>query len=157
MRNVFLIVLLAASVIVNAQSTEREVISSGGDFYSNSAGQLSITLGETVITTLSNGTNELTQGFQQTKTTIIGIEDYQTDFEMNVFPNPVSEFITIKIGEFKENIALSILTVEGKIILNKTVDNLVTSLNMGGFSKGNYLLNVTENNKIIKTYKIIKQ
>ena len=49
------------------------------------------------------------------------------------------------------------IKVEGKIILNKTVEDLVTSLNMGGFSKGNYLLNVTENNKIIKTYKIIKQ
>jgi len=149
--------LLIVSVTSNAQTIEREVVSSNGNFYSNSAGQLSTTLGEPVISTVNNGTNELTQGFQQTKITVTGIEDYQTEFNMNVYPNPVSEQVTIEIKEIKEAISFSIYTTEGKLIMTSKLTELQTKLNIEGFAKGNYFLNITEQNKIIKTYKIIKQ
>ena len=157
MKYIYLLMLLIVSVTSNAQTIEREVVSSNGNFYSNSAGQLSTTLGEPVISTVNNGTNELTQGFQQTKITVTGIEDYQTEFNMNVYPNPVSEQVTIEIKEIKEAISFSIYTTEGKLIMTSKLTELQTKLNIEGFAKGNYFLNITEQNKIIKTYKIIKQ
>jgi len=47
--------------LVSAQ----QVISSGGDYFSNSVGSISQTIGETVIDTYSTSSNILTQGFQQ--------------------------------------------------------------------------------------------
>jgi len=157
MKKIITLILLFVTVSVGAQTIEREVISANGEFYSNSAGQLSTTLGEPVISTVSNGTNTLTQGFQQTKITITGIEDFQTNFEIHVYPNPVSSFITVKMDELKENISLSIYTVEGKVLLINPLIGSETKLNIESFAKGNYFLNILKDNNIIKTYQIIKQ
>jgi Secretion system C-terminal sorting domain len=157
MRNLFALVLITTTFIINAQTIEREVVSANGEFYSNSAGQISTTLGEPIIATTNNGANTLTQGFQQTKITVTSVEDFKLDFVMNVYPNPVSSFVTIKMDALKENIHLSIYTIEGKELLNNQLTELETKLNIESFAKGNYFLNITENNNIIKTYKIIKQ
>ncbi len=157
MKNIVSLFLIITTLTITAQTTEREVVSANGNFYANSAGQLSTTLGEPVISTTTNGTNTLTQGFQQTQITVTGIEDLQTDFEMNIYPNPVSNFITIKIKELKENILLTIYTVEGKVVINRPLTVTETKLDVGSFAKGNYFLNVTQQNEIIKTYKIVKQ
>ncbi|NQX97491.1 MAG: T9SS type A sorting domain-containing protein [Flavobacteriales bacterium] len=157
MRNILLIILFTISIISVGQTIEREVISSNGNFYSNSAGQLSTTLGEIIISTVSSSINTLTQGFHQTQITVTNIKDHQTDFEMNVYPNPTSNFITIKVKELKEKTSFSIYTVEGKMILSNSLTLLETKLNVVTFAKGNYFLKITQDKKIIKTYKIIKQ
>ncbi|PCJ23762.1 MAG: hypothetical protein COA97_11110 [Flavobacteriales bacterium] len=157
MKKTLILLLYIISLSVGAQTIERETISSNGNFYSNSVGQLSITLGEPVIATVSSGSNTLTQGFQQTKISVTGIEDYQTDFIMNVFPNPVSDFITIKLEEITENINYSIYTVESKMVVSNKITELETKLNISHLAKGNYFLKITQQNKTIKTYKIIKQ
>ncbi|MBL4669886.1 MAG: T9SS type A sorting domain-containing protein [Flavobacteriales bacterium] len=157
MKNILLIILVTISIISVGQTIEREVISSNGNFYSNSAGQLSTTLGEIIISTVSSSINTLTQGFHQTQITVTNIKDHQTDFEMNVYPNPTSNFITIKVKELKEKTSFSIYTVEGKMILSNSLTLLETKLNVVTFAKGNYFLKITQDKKIIKTYKIIKQ
>jgi hypothetical protein len=50
---------------VNAQSIERQVVASGGTTISNGTVTLDVTVGELVVTTISDGTTTLTQGFQQ--------------------------------------------------------------------------------------------
>lgn len=69
----FVAVLLPA--ILMAQSVSPEVVSSAGDYYEGANGSLSWTLGEIATETYSNGTNILTQGFQQPFTvTLAGID-----------------------------------------------------------------------------------
>ncbi|MFU8844174.1 MAG: hypothetical protein ACNA7V_10250 [Bacteroidales bacterium] len=50
---------------VSAQSVSPEVIATAGDYFENSSGSLSWTLGEVMTETFSSGGNILTQGFQQ--------------------------------------------------------------------------------------------
>lgn len=70
-------------------SYSQEVVSSGGEVYTNSQGSLSVTVGEVVTSTLSNPSINviLTQGFQQTYSLIV--------------PLKLVEFSGIRIG--KEN------------------------------------------------------
>ena len=65
MRKLLLIALIS-SAFASAQSLERQVIGSSGTSFSNATAQLDFTVGELAVTTLSNGTNDLTQGFHQT-------------------------------------------------------------------------------------------
>lgn len=44
----------------------QEVISTQGDSYSNGSGSLNFIIGEVVINTGSDGSNDITQGFHQT-------------------------------------------------------------------------------------------
>jgi len=71
--NLFLALLLPAFLI--AQSVSPEVISSAGDYYEGANASLSWTLGEIATETYDNGTNILTQGFQQPITVaLVGID-----------------------------------------------------------------------------------
>ncbi len=63
-----LLILLALIIFSNtmsAQSLEREVIASSGDYVQNAQGSLSYTVAESVIILGNDGANFLTQGFQQ--------------------------------------------------------------------------------------------
>ena len=63
-----LLILLALIIFSNtmsAQSLEREVIAASGDYVQNAQGSLSYTVAESVIFLGNDGTNFLTQGFQQ--------------------------------------------------------------------------------------------
>ena len=57
------VTILSRSLI--AQSIDRQVISSAGDYSDNGSIKVSWTLGEPVIETFTNGNITLTQGFQQ--------------------------------------------------------------------------------------------
>ncbi len=50
---------------MNAQSIEREVVSSGGNTISDGTITLDFTLGELTVTSITDGTTTLSQGFQQ--------------------------------------------------------------------------------------------
>ncbi|MCD4746833.1 MAG: hypothetical protein K8R58_11100 [Bacteroidales bacterium] len=56
---------LAISFAVTAQSVSPEVVASAGDYFEGTNASLSWTLGEIATETYSNGSNILTQGFQQ--------------------------------------------------------------------------------------------
>ena len=75
MKNIkILFVAFLLPAFLMAQSVSPEVVSSAGDYYEGSNGSLSWTLGEIATETYSNGTNILTQGFQQPITvTLAGI------------------------------------------------------------------------------------
>ncbi len=62
--------LLLLGFSIFAQSIEREVVASSGDYYEGANISLSWTLGEIATETYDNGSNILTQGFQQPDITV---------------------------------------------------------------------------------------
>ncbi|MBW1298308.1 hemagglutinin protein, partial [Aquimarina litoralis] len=66
MRRLFLTLVGVCTFFgVQAQSIERQVISSGGNTITNGGVTLDYTIGELAVTTITDGTTTLTQGFQQ--------------------------------------------------------------------------------------------
>ncbi|MDG1735287.1 MAG: hypothetical protein P8H94_05510 [Crocinitomicaceae bacterium] len=86
MKQIFFLFSLISTLAVSAQ----KVVSTQGDSYSNTSANINFTIGEVVINTGTNGTNELTQGFHQTNWDFVGMEDHSPSFEASVFPNPTS-------------------------------------------------------------------
>lgn len=60
-----LLLSLLCAMSVHAQSIEREVVASGGNTISDGNITLDFTVGELVVSTITDGTTTLTQGFQQ--------------------------------------------------------------------------------------------
>ena len=66
MKKLFCIITaLSITMAVSSQTLSPEVNASAGDYYTNSSGSLSVTIGETVIETYFGANGILTQGFQQ--------------------------------------------------------------------------------------------
>ncbi|MBE9510529.1 MAG: T9SS type A sorting domain-containing protein [Bacteroidetes bacterium] len=157
MKNYLLLILvLTTSVSVKAQ--QAEVIATSGDFYENSSGSLSWTLGEVVIETLSETNFILTQGFQQSKLTVTAINDLQTSgIELSVYPNPTNSFLFIEVKTDKQrDLQINLFDLNGKLILQKKITGSKQTVNMQNYKPATYILKVTEGNKEIRTYQIVK-
>jgi hypothetical protein len=144
MRNLIIVSCLLFSVNILAQ----EVIATGGDYYTQTNGSLSFTLGETVVETFSNG-NILTQGFQQDYENILSTEFLTSDYFFEVYPNPFSSEITIKYkpkntGEY----LVELKDASGKMIYNGNfffaTSNFNQQISVSSLTSGIYFLQLRE-------------
>jgi len=80
--------------------------------------------------------------------------------KVKMYPNPVMDELSIHLpfGNSQANVVVSISTLEGKTIFNKKITgqgNMV-SLNVRNLQNGLYVLNVTDNQTLFYSEKIIK-
>jgi hypothetical protein len=142
----------------NAQEKEIETISAGGGSSKTETLELSWTLGQLIIVTGELNEHSVTQGFQQTKiaVTISNLNDNLSEFQLNVFPNPVNEVLIIEFPN-KRDFEYSIFNENGEIVISGKLTEVRNPINLGQLSQGTYILHVKdqESNKL-NTYKISK-
>ena len=153
--SIIILILFLAGSVVSAQ----EVVSSNGDSKSAAGYEVSWTVGEAVITTMTGSTNTLTQGFHQTRLTVTAVSDLLSPgIEMKVFPNPTQDFIMIRFSEYIENTRYSLYDLRGKLIENKLINSADTEISMKKYASGQYILKLTsKSQQIIQNFQIIKQ
>ena len=98
----------------------QEVISTAGETKSNSGYEVSWTIGEPVIQTLTSENYKVTQGFHQSKLIITAIDEiiYEEN-NITVFPNPTHQFAIVKFNQIPENKSFKIFDLSGKILESK--------------------------------------
>lgn len=139
-----------------AQSLSPEVFANGGAHSSNNEPQLSWTIGETVTETFTNSGDQLTQGFHQTKLTITLVKDPEPDFELEIFPNPASEYLNLKWVHSMDQMDVQLVTLQGQVIREyPQIPGLQFSLDLSQVAQGPYYLRVVHREMgWAKTYKI---
>lgn len=162
---IFLIFLICLGLgVLEAQSLERQVISTTGNYSTTSGLQLSATVGEPATPTLQSGTIILTQGFQQPDKDIAGrIEDLGVALDYTLYPNPTKGNVYISL-EAKSPVSLSlrITDVSGKQILPVLADFSVNGhvekqIDLSQFANGTYLIQLLDRkNQLQKTFKVMK-
>lgn len=152
-KKTLLVGLFVSSISLSAQ----EVISTQGDSYDNGTNTIDFTIGEPVIETVSDGSNDVTQGFHQTNLTITNIEDLDVNFSVNIYPNPAADFVNLSIEKY-EKITFQIYDLGGKLVEESILTSTTTSVDVSEYPKGTYLLTLIQSdNKKVKTYKIVKK
>jgi hypothetical protein len=141
-----------------AQSVSPEVVATSGDYFTGSAATLSWTLGEVATDTYFGTSNQLTQGFQQPRASVMGVEDLAPEITMTVYPNPTAAEVNLTIPENEEVLGLSLIDVNGNVFFTSTyAGNSTQKIDLGSYADGLYLLQVTSpTNGLIKTLKIQK-
>ncbi len=148
--------ILCLVLLINIDA--QEVISNAGNSFSNNNLEISWTLGETIIKTEQSSENQITQGFHQSKIVVTAIEaNFQSICNINVFPNPTSDFLNLNFDkEVESNLRFSLINSEGRILVNKQIEAKQTQIKMHHYTTGIYFLQVRENNDVIKAFKIVK-
>ena len=148
--------LVWVSVLTASTLSAQEVISTQGDDYTSSNGSISYTIGEVVTNTISDGSNDLTQGFHQTNWNFLGLEDHAPEYEAIVFPNPTSEILNIKASMF-ENVNYTMFDALGKIVMQSNLEGNMTTLQVSQLAAGSYTLQLTDSSQQnLKTFKLVK-
>lgn len=155
MKNILILLLL----IWANESFAQKVISSNGATATAAGYEVSWTIGEAVIATVSDANNTLTQGFHQSKLTVTAINELSvTDIEIKVYPNPTSDFVTIHFSKIVEKPRYLLFDLSGKLLEQKNIDSSDAKINMAGFAEGVYILKLNHLGSLpLQTFKIIKR
>lgn len=151
------IALLAAGLlwagIVHAQES---INASGGDA-TGTGGSVAYSFGQVVYSTATGTTGSLAQGVQQAFeiSVVIGIEEASIQLEMSAYPNPTTDFLTLKVNVF-EGLNLQLTGLNGAVISSKTISEFNTTISMEGLANSIYFLTISNENHIVKTFKITK-
>ena len=133
----------------------QEVVATQGDSYSNASANIDFTLGEVIIDTGTDGTNDLTQGFHQTNWNFLGMEDFATNYEATIFPNPTSEVLNIRTSTF-ENVTYTLYDAQGKLVMQNILSAEQTPIQVSQLAPGSYSLTLNNETQNLKTFKLVK-
>ncbi len=139
---------------VFAQET---VVTSGGDA-SGSGGSVSYSVGQVLYTSNSGTNGSVAQGVQQPYeiSIVTGITENGISL-LSAYPNPTSNFLTLQINDYvNKQLVYQLFDINGKLIESKQISSNQTILVMEHLAVASYLLKVSQNNKEIKTFKIIR-
>lgn len=123
------------------------VIATAGEYFESPSGSLSWTLGECVIETFENSYGIITQGFQQSKLTITIVHDIQRpDFFISAYPNPATEYITVKISNATnpdlERLYYQLFNNIGQLLEQKQLTDIESKISVGMYPPSIYFLKV---------------
>ena len=157
-KKVTLIALFLLGFGLTELQAQEAVTAAGGDA-TGSGGTVSYTIGQIDYTTNTGTGGTVTQGVQQPyEFFILGIDDKKDiSVKLSVYPNPAVSTVNLRIdNQNLENLSFQLYDVNQKLILNQKVSNTETSIPMEKLASATYFLKVSDNKKVVKTFKIIK-
>ena len=148
------LLILGLLTIINSVHSQ-EVVSTQGETYLSPNAIIDFTVGEVVINTVSDGTNNITQGFHQTNWNFVGLENHTPSFEAIIFPNPTSEVLNIMASAF-ENVTYTLYDAQGKLIVKDKLTAEQTLIPVSQLATGSYSITLNNPKENLKTFKLIK-
>ena len=156
--------LLSMGFLFAQVSMVNSVLATAGDFQTNGSYSLSWTVGELAVNTLTEGSNVLTQGFQQPWDMSVSIQDGpEINWSVKAYPNPVYDYLNVKFSlEKSEEFSIEVTDITGKKVLTREPQMIntdeIVDLDFTQFKPGIYFLRVySSDQKVHKVYKIKKQ
>lgn len=152
---VLLIIFILVFVAVKAQET---VPVSGGQA-TGLGGTISYTIGQLVYTNPSTAAGSLNQGIQKSIEfiTLSNPELTALTLKALTYPNPTTDFIILALKDANlTGLSYTMYDLLGRLVNKGTVTTSETKIGMKSLPIGVYILRVQQNNKALKTFKIIK-
>jgi hypothetical protein len=138
----------------------QEAISASGGNASGSGGSVSYSVGQMVYITNTGTNSSAAQGVQQPFeiSVVTGLEEAEgISLRCSVYPNPTTDYLVLNVENFdKENLYYQLIDINGKPLENKKITGNETTIVMSSLVPATYFLKVTQNNKEVKTFKIVK-
>lgn len=157
----FFFILLMICILFSSNSYSQESVVVSGGTATGAGGSSSYSVGQVVYKGLSGSDGYIVQGVQQPYEIVaLGNEEFNNvKLEMTAYPNPTVDVLNLEITDNKWNdLSFTVLDNNGKTVAKKTkVTTSQTQLSMQRYTSGIYFLTVTDRNKPIKTFKIIKK
>ena len=156
MKSSKLTLIIALSFFVNSLVYSQSSITVTGGLAIGNDGNIAYSAGFLKSISASGTDGEIIQGVHNNfNLPVISAANKQsTDLSIHTFPNPVKDILILNTDASK--LKYRLLTPEGKILMeNDIIDNL-TQIKMLGFAPALYILQVSSNREIVKSFKILK-
>jgi Secretion system C-terminal sorting domain len=127
---------------------------------SGSGGTVSYTVGQVVYSSNTGSNGSVAQGVQQPFeiSVVTTIEEAKGISLCMAYPNPTTDYVVLKIdGDIKTEYIASLFDINGKLLESRKIKGNETIIVMDNLVSAVYFLKVINNNKEVKTFKIIKK
>ncbi len=152
------VLLLGLGLTISVEA-QKAIPASGGNA-SGSDGSVSYTVGQLLYTTNTGTNGSVAEGVQQPYeiSVVVGIEQARDiNLICTVYPNPATDLLTLEVEiADNENLFFQLYDVMGKLMVSKKLIDIKTTISMANLAPATYFLKVTDNQKVVKTFKIIK-
>jgi hypothetical protein len=138
---------------------QNNTITTGADA-SNTIGSISYSIGQIDYVSSDNGSTFINQGIQHPFeiVTLSGNEILDVTISAQVYPNPTANNLIISLQNYSyENLTYKLFDIRGREIINGTISNSETIVNMQPYASATYILKLSKKNKEIKSFKILKK
>jgi hypothetical protein len=137
--------------------SQQNTVASGGD-YIGSNGSLSFSVGQIDYLNIDNASGNVNQGVQQPYQILDNsVNESDNTFEITIGPNPSFDVLIVQAEFSKMNDIQGFITDQnGKMVKERQNLSLNPSFKLNDLSSGNYFLQIENEQKLIKSYKIIK-
>lgn len=150
-----LIILL---LVLGIRSYAQELTLSSGKSVKNESGSVSYSIGQTTFLSLKGPNGSVTQGVQQVYTIEIIDGLNVEDIYLTAYPNPTTDLLMLEVEKLSsKKMSYMLFNMDGKLIESNELKNKKTEVDMRNLVSAIYFLSITDNNKKIKTFKIIKE
>lgn len=157
-----IIAILLSGLGLTGLKAQEAISVSGGDA-SGSGGSAGYSIGQVVYTTNTGPNGSVSQGVQQPYEISVVTEVEKTkgiELLISAFPNPTTSHLTLNIeppsGIDIQSLSYQLFSMNGTLLeTNKIIGNQ-TLIEMNNRVAATYFLSVTNENKTLKTFKLIK-
>lgn len=150
-----LLVLFGLGTVFGQSNT----MASGGEA-SGSDGSMSYSVGQIDYIYMTGSGGSANQGVQQPfEFFVLGNDEFpEILLEMAVFPNPTSSFVTLQIGDLSSaNLLYQLYDMHGRLLKKEAISLPRTRIDMENYASAMYLLHVSDSNRNLKSFRIIKK
>ena len=151
-------IVWCAMVMVSMNLKAQSGNAASGGNATGSGGSSSYSVGQTLYTSETGSSGEVSKGVQQPYEILVitGIDKKYISIETTVYPNPTTGSVMLKLSTEFPGISYTLSDATGKIIRQRIVNGKQSMITMEDLAEGIYYIKVTKENSELKTFKIIK-
>ena len=158
---ILFVTLLTTGLFIHGTALEAQnSINTSGGNATGSGGTICFAVGQLTYCYYSSASGSITQGVQQPyEISVITYIEQARDIKLicSVYPNPASEFLILKFEDYTHgSLSYKLFDANGILLKSNRLKSNETTIPMANLCPAIYFIKITDNDKVIKTFKIIK-
>jgi hypothetical protein len=140
-----------------------ETINTSGNNATGSSGSISYSIGQVFYTYIGDqSVYNVAQGIQHQELikSLNVVDTIESKAEVFVFPNPTADFVNVNLKGFDlvtGQQSYQLYNLQGRLIKQNAIDQIQSQVSLNNLPPSIYILRIYVNNKVLNTFKIIKQ
>ena len=152
-------IFLFASMLPSRIYAQEGLNAAGGNC-AGTEGSISFSVGQTVFTACESTSGSVVAGVQQPyEISVLSVAEGTEKNNLTIYPNPTADCLYLKLASAEHliNACFQLTDLTGKLLMSGKISSIDTHLNLGDMPPATYILTVSNNNKELKSFKIIKK
>ncbi|MGC4130469.1 MAG: T9SS type A sorting domain-containing protein [Bergeyella sp.] len=153
-------IIITLMTVWIGQIQAQQAISASGGNATGSGGSSSYTVGQMAYNSYSSSAGSVNQGVQQPyEIFTLATDDVSAEKkEILLYPNPVQDLLYVDFGkEAAGNSSYQLFDAQGKLVKQGNLNQKKNELDMRTLPQSIYIIKIVEDDKNVKTFKIIKK